>query len=73
MDPHPWGTGCGMKMTPVRLQAFLSGVDYPADKKTLVETARKQGADQDVVQTLQNLPRDQFNSANDVSEAFAKH
>ncbi|HEX2858582.1 MAG TPA: DUF2795 domain-containing protein [Propionibacteriaceae bacterium] len=59
-------------VNPIQLQKFLGGIDYPTDKKTLVDTARKNGADDNVIQTLENLPMDRFNSPNDVSEAFGK-
>jgi trehalose-6-phosphatase len=59
-----------MAVNPIQLQKHLSGLDYPATKKDLVRHARQRGADQDAVQTLESLPRDQFNSPNDVSEAI---
>ncbi len=59
-------------VNPIQLQKFLGGIDYPTDKKTLVDTARKNGADDNVIQTLENLPMDRFNSPNDVSEAYGK-
>lgn len=58
-----------MAVNPIQLQKFLGGVDYPTDKRTLVERAKASGADDAVVQTLQSLDRDRFNSPNDVSEA----
>jgi hypothetical protein len=61
-----------MTNNPIQLQKYLGGVDYLADKQTLVRTARDQGADDDVIQTLESLPFDRFNSPNDVSEAFGK-
>jgi hypothetical protein len=61
-----------MSVNPVQLQKFLGGVDYPADKQTLIERARDKGADDNVLRTLENLPADRFNSPNDVSEAFGK-
>jgi hypothetical protein len=61
-----------MTVNPIQLQKFLGGVDYPADKKTLVERARSNGADDSVLRTLQNLPMEQFNSPNDVSEAVGR-
>jgi hypothetical protein len=61
-----------MAVNPIQLQKFLGGVDYPTDKQTLVEHARAKGADDDVLQTLQNLPMEKFNSPNDVSEAVGK-
>jgi len=61
-----------MTQNPIQLQKFLGGIDYPTDKKTLIEHARDKGADDDVLRTLQRLPMDRFNSPNDVSEAFGK-
>jgi hypothetical protein len=61
-----------MTNSPIQLQKYLGGVDYPVDKDTLVQKARDNGADDDIVRTLQDLPFDSFNSPNDVSEAFGK-
>jgi uncharacterized protein DUF2795 len=61
-----------MAVNPIQLQKFLSGVDYPARKQDLVDRARQQGADDNVLKTLEQLPRDRFNSPNDVSEAFGQ-
>jgi hypothetical protein len=58
-----------MTVNPVQLQKFLKGIDYPADKNTLLQRARDNGADDNVMHTLEQLPRDEFNSPNDVSEA----
>ncbi len=57
-------------MNPIQLQKHLSGVDYPASKQDLVQHAKQRGADQEAIQTLESLPRDRFNSPNDVSEAI---
>jgi hypothetical protein len=70
--PPPGGYAHEMTNSPIQLQKYLGGVDYPVDKDTLVQKARDNGADDDVVQTLQSLPFDKFNSPNDVSEAFGK-
>jgi hypothetical protein len=61
-----------MTNNPIQLQKYLGGVDYPTDKQTLLKTAKDQGADEDVIQTLESLPFDRYNSPNDVSEAFGK-
>jgi hypothetical protein len=71
-EPAAGGYPAPMTNSPIELQKYLGGVDYPADKKTLVDTARSKGADDDILQTLQDLPFDRFNSPNDVSEAFGK-
>ncbi len=61
-----------MAVNPIQLQKFLGGVDYPTDKQTLVEHARRKGADEEVLSTLESLSTDEFNSPNDVSEAVGK-
>jgi hypothetical protein len=61
-----------MAANPIELQKYLGGVDYPADKGALIDRARENGADEEIVSTLENLPADRFNSPNDVSEALGK-
>jgi hypothetical protein len=61
-----------MAVNPIQLQKYLGGIDYPTDKQTLIQRAREKGADNNVVQTLESLPRDRFNSPNDVSEAVGQ-
>ncbi|MBW3579596.1 MAG: DUF2795 domain-containing protein [Actinobacteria bacterium] len=61
-----------MTVNPIQVQKFLSGVDYPMSKKDVVDTARQQGADDAVVSTLEELPAEEFNSPNDISEAIGK-
>lgn len=59
-------------VNPIQLQKYLGGIDYPADKNTLLEHAQRSGADDGVLQVLRDLPMDRFNSPNDVSEAVGK-
>lgn len=56
--------------SPSEVQQFLGGVDYPAHVDDLVNAARSNGADGTVVDTLQALPDDDFQTAADVSEAL---
>ena len=60
------------KVNPIQVQKFLSGIDYPAKKQDLVDKAQQEGADQEVIDTLQQMPGDNFNSPNDVSQAIGK-
>ena len=60
-----------MAVNPIQLQKYLSGIDYPAKKQDLLRRAEEQGADNNVLDTLRSLKRDDFNSPNDVSEALA--
>ena len=43
-------------VNPIQLQKFLKGVDYPATKAVLIENAKKLGVDQDVCESLEQLP-----------------
>ena len=58
-------------MNPIEVQTFLKGIDYPSDRLTVLETAHENGADENVLETLDRLPPDRFNSPN-VSAAIGK-
>ena len=57
-------------VSPADVQHYLRGADYPCSKDDLVEFARNNGADTMVLQTIERLPRDDFDSPADISEAF---
>jgi len=57
---------------PVQVQKFLKGIDYPADKGDLIKTAKKEGADDNVLHTLEQLPDMKYNSPNDVSQQIGQ-
>jgi len=52
---------------PIQVQKFLGGVDYPVEKEKLLDTARSEGADDRVMQALEALPDQTFDSPTDVS------
>ncbi len=56
--------------TPVEVQAFLEGVNYPVRKGDLVRQAERQGARQEVRATLAKLPDNRFDSPTQVSESI---
>jgi hypothetical protein len=53
----------------------LHGIDFPANKQQLIEFARKNQADQDVVEVLSRMPDTQYTSMADVFKGVgeAKH
>jgi hypothetical protein len=59
-------------VNPIQIQKFLKGVDYPASKATLIENAKKMGADENVCASLEDLPEQDFDAPVDVSEALGK-
>jgi hypothetical protein len=59
-------------VNPVQIQKFLKGVDYPANKQTLIDNAKKLGADENVRESLEKLPDQEYDAPVDVSQALAK-
>ncbi|AZZ54680.1 DUF2795 domain-containing protein [Rathayibacter iranicus] len=57
---------------PIQIQKYLSGIDYPASKDTIVKTAEKEGADADILDALRALPDVTYDKPTDVSAAVAK-
>lgn len=59
-------------VNPIQVQKFLGGMDYPARKDEIVEHARSKGADQNIMQTLEQLPDEDFETPADVSQAIGR-
>jgi len=53
---------------PIEIEKSLQGIDYPASQEDLCDTARENGAPDDVMITLQSLPERQYDDAVDVLE-----
>ncbi|GAB4519375.1 MAG: DUF2795 domain-containing protein [Anaerolineae bacterium] len=58
-----------MAVNPIQLQKYLSGISYPADKQTLIETAKGNNADDNIMNTLQQLPEQTYERPTDVTKA----
>jgi hypothetical protein len=58
----------------VRARNLLSGHDYPAPKKDLVQRAHQLRGDAEVLEALENIPAGVYSSAGELSEHVAgKH
>ncbi|MEU8363933.1 DUF2795 domain-containing protein [Nonomuraea sp. NPDC048882] len=55
---------------PIDLQRHLSMVDYPASKDDLIDAAREQDADEDIIEALEAMPDRQYDGPNAVSQAI---
>lgn len=60
-------------MNPAQMQQYLRGVDYPASKDDIISKARSNGADDSVINKLNSLPDQQFETAADVSRAVGQN
>ena len=52
------------------VQRYLGDVEYPAEKAELLQRARSEGAEDSVVNFLEQIPDRQYNSPTEVSEAM---
>ena len=57
---------------PIQLQKLLAGVDYPASKEDLLAAARRNGADERVLDALTALDADRFDGPTAVSKAVSR-
>jgi len=60
------------RVSPAEVEKSLKGIDYPAKKEDLVKHAQQHGAKQEVLETLRELPEENFNSPIDVSKAIGE-
>jgi Protein of unknown function (DUF2795) len=58
------------KTNPIQLQKHLKGVDYPATKEDLINHARQQGADQDLLSDLEQIPDQEYETPTEVNKAI---
>jgi hypothetical protein len=50
----------------------MKGVDFPVRRKALLSKARENGASGDVLEQIEGLPDEEYDSATDVMRAIAK-
>jgi hypothetical protein len=56
---------------PIEVQKHLGGMDYPVSKDTILETAKKSGADQSILDALGNIPDRQYDGPNAISHELS--
>jgi hypothetical protein len=56
--------------TPVAVAKALHGITFPADKQQLIEHAKKERADEDVVAMLEKMPDGEFDDVADVMRGY---
>ncbi len=60
------------KINPIQLQKYLKGIQYPADRETIIRTARGHGADQDMLSTIEQLPDKEYKNPAEISKEIGK-
>nr|WP_308706100.1 DUF2795 domain-containing protein [Nocardia nova] len=70
-DSTERGETMSQKVNPIQVHKYLSGVDYPCDRRDIVRAARKNGAGAEIVDALESMPDRMFDGPNAVSEAMS--
>jgi len=58
--------------SPANVAHYLKGVDFPAKKQDLVKHAQSQKADEEVLETLKNLPDQEYGNMADVMKGYGQ-
>ncbi len=58
--------------SPANVSHYLKGASFPATKRDLAQLAKTNGADEDVFDTIANLPEENFGSMADVMKAYGE-
>ncbi len=57
--------------SPAHVQKFLAGLNFPATKKAVIDHARKNRADNNVIQMLEKIPDQEYQNPAEVSQALS--
>lgn len=59
-------------VNPIQVEKYLRHVDYPADREKLLAAAQAEGADENILHTLAEIPEETFEGPVGVSRAIGK-
>jgi len=54
-------------VNPTEVSKFLGGLNFPADKRKVIEHAKSKGASNDVIDALNSIPERNYDNSADVS------
>lgn len=60
------------QVNPIQAQKFLGGINYPASKDEIVQHAEGQGADENILSVLRQIPDRQYDGPNAVSHEISE-
>jgi Protein of unknown function (DUF2795) len=58
--------------SPANVTHHLKGLGFPASRQDLERQAEKNGAEQEILETIRGMPDDQFETMTDVMKAYGK-
>jgi hypothetical protein len=62
--------GGPMGQSPADITHYLKGIDFPCNKNDLISHAKQNGAEQSVINLLQNMPERQYMDMADVMKSY---
>ncbi len=60
------------KVSAAQFAQYMKGIDFPADKKKIVNQAKSNGAPENVMEFFNRLPDRSYERANEITEEFSK-
>lgn len=58
--------------SPIEVQKYLHGLEYPAQRQEIIDKAEEEGADRDIIELLQRLPDRDYESPVEISSEVAR-
>lgn len=58
--------------SPVGVAKYLKGIDFPAGRDDLVEHARKNHAEKAILEVLEKMPDEEYDSMADVMKGYGQ-
>lgn len=59
-------------ISPAMVQHFTAGIHYPAKRDALIAQARSNGAPENVIEVIKELPFDEYGGPQDVLKAYSR-
>ena len=57
--------------SPASITTYLKGIDYPANRRMLIDKARSNGADDSLIDVISQLPDKEYGNMADVMECYS--
>jgi hypothetical protein len=56
--------------SPSNIAHHLKGIDFPASKDDLIQQAKKNGADSEVLESIKNMPDDEYTDMAGIMQGY---
>lgn len=60
------------KRSPIKIARYLGGIDFPANRQNLVDHARANKADEQVLDILKRMPDKEYRNMADVTKSMGR-